>query len=161
MELNDSKLPFLDIVITKSGKKIWTNIYSKPTDSKRYVYYLSNHPKPCLKNILFCLARRICMIVENVRYMKLKELKAILKTQKYPKMVVEKGIEKALAIPQEQLRSEKLKKKGSILPFISTYNPNNPNMFPKVREIYRNLQTSKTLGKIFAKHKLIDCNHLI
>ena len=99
------------------------------------------------------------MIVENknVRYMKLKELKTILKTQKYPKMVVEKGIEKALAIPQKQLRSEKLKKKDDILPFISTYNPNNPNVFPKVREIYRNLQTSKTLSKIFAKHKLIDC----
>ena len=30
-------------------------------------------------------------------------------------------------------------------------------MFPKVSEIYRNLQTSKTLSKIFAKHKLIDC----
>ena len=89
--------------------------------------------------------------------MKLKEIKAILKTQKYPKMVVEKGIEKALAIPQKQLRSEKLKKKDDILPFISTYNPNNPNVFPKVREIYRNLQTSETLGKIFAKHKLIDC----
>ena len=29
-------------------------------------------------------------------------------------------------------------------------------MFPKVWEIYGNLQTSKTLGKIFAKHKLID-----
>ena len=159
MELNDNKLPFLDILITKSGKKIWMNIYSKPTDSKRYVPYLSNHPKPCLKNIPFCLARRICTIVENknVRYMKLKELKTILKTQKYPKMVVEKGIEKALVIPQKQLRSEKLKKKDDILPFISTFNPNNQNVFPKVREIYRNLQTSKTLGKIFAKHKLIDC----
>ena len=99
------------------------------------------------------------MIVENknVRYMKLKELKTILKTQKYPKMVVEKGIGKALAIPQKQLRSEKLKKKDHILPFISTYNPYNPNVFPKVREIYRNLQTSKTLGKIFTQHKLIDC----
>ena len=30
-------------------------------------------------------------------------------------------------------------------------------MFPKVREIYGNLQTLKTLGKIFAKHKLIAC----
>ena len=109
------------------------NIYSKPTDSKRYVSYLSNHSRPCLKNIPFCLARRICMIVENkhVRYMKLKELRTILKTQKYPKMVVEKGIEKALAIPQEQLRSEKLKKKDDILPFIATYNPNNPNVFLK------------------------------
>ena len=72
-------------------------------------------------------------------------------------MVVENGIEKAVAISQEQLRSEKLKKKDDILQFISTYNPNNPNMFPKVRKIYGNLQTSKTLGKIFANHKLIYC----
>ena len=99
MELNDNKLPFLDILITKSGKKIWMNIYSKPTDSKGYFSYFSYHPKPCLKIIPFCLARRICMIVENknVRFMKLKELRIILKTQKYPKMVVQKGIEKALA----------------------------------------------------------------
>ena len=70
-------------------------IYSKPTDSKRYVSYLSNCPRPCLKSIPLCLARYICMIVgnENVRYMKLKELRTTLKTQKYPKMVVEKGIE--------------------------------------------------------------------
>ena len=73
---------------------------------------------------------------KNVKYMKLK---------------------KALAILQEQLRSEKLKKKDNILPFISTYNPNNPNVFPKTREIYGNLQTSKTLGKLFAKHKLVYC----
>ena len=72
-------------------------------------------------------------------------------------MVVEKGIGKALAIPQEQLRSENLKKKDDILPFISTYNPNIPNMFLKVSKIYTNLQTSKTLSKIFAKQKLVDC----
>ena len=40
-------------------------IYSKATESKRYVSYLSNHPKPCLKNIPFCLPRRICMLVKN------------------------------------------------------------------------------------------------
>ena len=136
MELNDNKLPFLDILITKSGKKNLGE-HSKPTDSKHYVSYLSNHPNPCLKNIPFCLARRICMIVKNknVRYMKLKELRTILKTQKYPKMVIEKEIKKALAIPQEQLRSEKLKKKDDILPFISTHNPNNSNVFPKGKYI--------------------------
>ena len=151
MDLKDNKLPFLDILITKSGKIIWINIYSEPTDSKRYVSYHSNHPKSCLKNIPFCRARRNCMIVENKngRYMKLKELRTILKTQKYSKMVVEKETEKALAIPQEKLRSEKLKKKDDILPFVSTYNPNNPNVFPKVMEIYRNLQISKRLDKIF------------
>ena len=75
--------------------------------------------------------------------MKLKELKTIFKAQKYPKMVVEKGIAKALAIPQEQLRSEKLKKKNDILPFISIYNPNNPNVFAKIREYIEYIETSK------------------
>ena len=157
MELNDNKLPFLDILITKSGKKIWMNIYSKPTDSKCYVSYPSNHRKSCLKNEPFCLARRICMIVEskNVRYMKLKELRTILKTQKYPKIFVEKEIEKALVIPQEQLRNEKLKRKTifyhlhlHIILIIQT-------CFQ--RKIYGNLETLKTLGKILAKHELIDC----
>ena len=56
-------------------------------------------------------------------------------------MVVEKGIEKALVIPQEQRRSEKLKRNDDILPFISTYNLNNSNVFPKkLREIYQNLE---------------------
>ena len=89
--------------------------------------------------------------------MKLKELRTILKTQKYPKMVVEKRIEKALTIPQEGPRSQKLKNKDDISPFISTYNPNNANVFPKVREMYGSLRTSKALGKIFAKHIVIDC----
>ena len=84
---------------------------------------------PALKNIVFCLARRMSVIAEddNVRYMKLKEVRTILKTQKYPKMSIEKGIEKALLIPQEQLRSEKLKN-NNILPFRCKYNPNNSNV---------------------------------
>ena len=47
-------------------------------------------------------------------------------------MVIEKRVEKAPTIPQEQLRSEKLINNDDTLPFISTYNPNNPNVFPKV-----------------------------
>ena len=122
------------------------NIYSKPTDSKRYVSYLSNHPKPCTKNTLFCLARRICVKVENknVRRMRLKELRAILKNQKYPKMLLKRELKKLSQLPRSNLEVKK-----------STYNPNNPKVFPKVRVIYGNLQTSKTLGKICAKHKLI------
>ena len=96
------------------------------------------------------------MIVENenARYIKLWELRTILKTQKYPKLVVKMGIEKALSIPQEE-RTEKLTNNKDILPFVPTYNPNNQNVFLKVREIYGNLQIFKTFGKTFAEHKLI------
>ena len=65
MEKSHTRLHFLDIMINKSGTKIWMNIYNKPTDPKRYVPLTSSHPRHCLTNIPFYLARRICTIVEN------------------------------------------------------------------------------------------------
>lgn len=132
--LKKKKFLFLDTLMTKIGEKIRMNIHSKSTVSIRYVSHLSNHPKPCLKNIPFCLLRCTCTIVENenVRHTKLKELRTILKAQKYPQMVIEKGIGKAFAISQEQRRAEKLKNIDDILPFGSKYNPNSSNVFPNI-----------------------------
>ena len=61
------------------------DICNKPTDSKRYVPFTSNHPRSCLRNIPFCLARRICAIVEEeeTKLKRLSELKTLRK-QKYP-----------------------------------------------------------------------------
>ena len=41
------------------------DIYSKPTDSKRYLSLKSILLEHCLKNIPFSLARRICMIADK------------------------------------------------------------------------------------------------
>ena len=93
---------------------------------------------------------------ENVKYVKLKELRTILKTKKTSKNGYWKESWKAPTIPQEQFRSEKLINNDDTLPFISTYNPNNPNVFPKVTgNIWKppNLENS---GEIFPKHILID-----
>ena len=86
METSDNQLPFFDVMINKEGKKVFVDIYSKPTDSKRYVSFKLNHPKHCLKNIPFSLARRICMIAEkdSLKEVKLKELETILLEQHYP-----------------------------------------------------------------------------
>ena len=60
-----------------------------------------------------------------------------MKSQKYPKIIVddnENEIWKAFAILQEQLRTEVLQNNDDIKPFTLKYRPNNPNMFPNVRE---------------------------
>ena len=64
-------------MINKNGTKIWMDIYNKPTESKRYVPFTSNHPRYCLTNTPFSLARRISTIVENenVKEKRFKELK--------------------------------------------------------------------------------------
>ena len=79
LETSDIDLPFLDIVINKEEKKIFMDIHFKPTDAKRYGYLKSNHPRHCLKNIPFSLARRICMIAEkdSLKEIKMKELKKV------------------------------------------------------------------------------------
>ena len=67
------------------------DIFSKPTDSKRYILYDSNHPKPCTKNIPFFLAKRICAIVENtnMKLIKLEKLKTTSVFQRYTIKTVE------------------------------------------------------------------------
>ena len=52
IKASDTQLPFLDVMINKEGEKVFMDIYSKPTGSKRYVSFKSNHPKHYLKNIL-------------------------------------------------------------------------------------------------------------
>ena len=86
MQKSKEIVPFLDILIRKDGTKIWTDLYTKPTDTRRYLPFSSSHPKHCKVNIPFCLARRICTIVENENAKKshLKELRAILLQQNYP-----------------------------------------------------------------------------
>ena len=120
MDKSQTKLPFLDNMINKSCTKIWMDIYNKPTDSKRYVPFTSNHPRHCLTNIPFSLARRICTIVENknVKEKRFEELKRTLLEQKYPKSLIEASILRAKEIPLEILMQAKTAKNEEMILFI-------------------------------------------
>ena len=159
IETSDTQLPFLDFMINKEGKKVFMDIYSKPTDSKRYVSFESNHPKHCLKNIPFSLARRICMITEkdSLKEIKLKELETLLLEQHYPGRIIKAGINKALKIPQNELRNVKEQEEKKILPFISTCNPNNPNALPIIKQTLENLESSDQMRNTLKKVKFINC----
>ena len=65
MEFSDKEIPFLDVLIKRENIGIWMDLYHTPTDTQRCLPYSKSHPKHCLKNILFVMARRICTIVEN------------------------------------------------------------------------------------------------
>ena len=59
------------------------DIYNKPSNSKRHMSFISNHPRNCLINIQFCLARRTCTIFEeeNTKLRRLSELKTLKQQQ--------------------------------------------------------------------------------
>ena len=85
MEKSHSRVTSSDIMINKSGTKIWMDIYNKSTSSKRYVSVSSSHSRHCLTNIPFSRARRISTIVENenVKEKRFKELKKRLLEQSH------------------------------------------------------------------------------
>ena len=86
MEHSKEIVPLLDLLVHNEGDRTWMDLYTKPTDTKRYLPYGSAHRKPCKINIPFCLVRRICTIVESqqAKEKHLRELKDIMHEQKYP-----------------------------------------------------------------------------
>ena len=65
MENSTIQLPFLDVMVIKEGTSITTDLFQKATDTRRYLPYNSCHPGHTRKNIPYCLARRVAMIVSD------------------------------------------------------------------------------------------------
>ena len=108
----------------------------------RCLHFSSNHPKHCKKNIPFTLARRICTIVENTeaKMKHLENLKMNLSKYQYPKQLTEFGINKALSIRLQELRTPKTMSSDNSLPFITNYNPNNPNDYKMIDKSVESLK---------------------
>ena len=64
--------------------------------------------------------------MENQQKKLRKELKENLEKYDYPINTITNGIKKALEIAENGLRKPKEKQTDEVLPFISTFNPNNP-----------------------------------
>ena len=61
-------MAFLDTVIKKEGRRLKTDLYTKPTDSHSYLRFESAHPRNCKISIpysQFLRVRRICTDIED------------------------------------------------------------------------------------------------
>ena len=146
-EHSKEMVPFLDVLVRKEGDRIWMDLYTKPTDTKRYLLYGSAHPKHCKINIPFSLARRICTIVESeqVKEKHLRELKD--RMQKYPLEVINKGIAKARSIPQTKPKQAKdQEESGKIQSFVTIYTQNNPSVFSTIKTTFQSLCDNDVSG---------------
>ena len=81
------------------------------------------------------------------------ELKTLRK-QKHPIALIENSIKRALQVPLNKLRKPQEKGRSEIIPFVSNHNPNNPNIFPVIRQTFENFQHSKTMSNVFNGKKL-------
>ena len=159
MEKNSHKLPFLDILVIKDQNKISTDIYHKPTDTFNYVSFLSSHPRHTKAAIPYNLARRICTIVTNKRQknIRLNKLRQKLLVRGYPLSLINSGIKKASLIPVEELRNPPKQDKNieTVVPIVTTHNPNNSNIFPQIRTRF-NLLKGNRMKKVQKETNLIN-----
>ena len=59
----------------------------------------------------------------------MQELKSFLLKQKYPEQIINHGLEKAMALDKDLLRTVQARTEENIIPCASTYNPNDPEIF--------------------------------
>lgn len=157
LQFSSTEQPFLDVLVKNRDGKIETDIYYKDTDSKQYLLFYSCHPRHTKINIPFNLARRLRTIVseEQVLQTRLQELKSFLMKQHYPEQVIEHGLQKAMSLDKNVLRTVTTKGKENIVPYVSTYNPRDPEMFSVIIENMPILQEDEKMRKILANYKFI------
>ena len=96
-------------------KGLWQWNHCKQSKCKQSK--LSSHPNHCKRNTPFCLARRTCTIAENnaEKLKNLENLKSNLSKYNYPDSLIKQGFQKALSIPQKDLRKPKKLSNENIL----------------------------------------------
>ena len=89
----------------------------------------------------------------EVRKKRLDELQKVLYSQEYPQNLVQEAIRKVTSIPIENLRASKAKTDSNNLAFVTTFNPNNKNVFPLIQTVLshnNNHMKQKNVSKILS-----------
>ena len=60
--------------------------------------------------------------------------------------IIKQGFQKALSIPQQDLRKPKKPSNQNILPFIATFNPNNPDIYSTIKSSVNYLKNNNVSG---------------
>ena len=163
LRLSTSSLDFLDVTVKLNEGKLETDLFTKPTDSKSYLQFDSDHPKHVKKAIPFGLGtrlKRICSRSDDYLRHK-RELKARLMDRGYPGHLIDKELEK-LDTPLREKETEQKggqngsgNKNDSRVPMVLTYS----GYLPDIRQILRKkrhiLQGSEKLRTIFTRDPLV------
>ena len=150
---NNVAIPFLDVTIYKHNNRLETDIYHKPTDSFNYLPFHSQHPRHVTRNIPYCLARRIIMLVTNptIRHQRLQNLKNILLELKYPEHLLNDAINKTYD-------TEVKPRTNNIITYVTTYHgASSSSNTTLCKNMYATIQNHHRYSHIFTKQLI--CAH--
>ena len=152
-ETSKEQIAFLDtlIKIDPVTNELYTTLYTKPTDTRDFLHYNSAHPFNTKKGGpygQFLRMRRIC--TKDLDFARESRSLYLAYTRRgYPSDILEAHLYKASSFSQNELLVTKPKAKNTRQVFVTTFNPQNPNIMGSIKLFWPILQTSKTLRRIF------------
>ena len=122
--------------------------------------FYSCHPKHTKVNIPFNLAKRIKTIVsdDNLLQTRIHELKKSLIERGYPKSIIKNCIKKAMLIPRNSLLTPKIIEKPNIIPYISSNNPKNKEVFGNLKNNLEILKQDSKINSVLKILKSLNAN---
>jgi hypothetical protein len=157
MEQSLEQVNFLDttVIVDKDTRKLYTTVYSKPTDTHDYLHFTSSHPDHCKtggpKGQLLRL-RRICTKDDDFEENCEKMTEHYLR-RGYPKRIMKKHVEEVRKLKQDDLLQVKDKDEGQTrMTLTLEYNPANPDILGIINDSWDLLECSPKMNKLF-EHK--------
>ena len=103
------QINFLDVLVSKRGTKLETDLFSKETDTHQFLHFKSCHPFKCKKPIPYSQAIRIKRICseEHILEGRLYDLKTWFLKRGYSEKLVDQGIQRVNGIDRNSLLQKK------------------------------------------------------
>ena len=154
---SERELHVLDLTLYLIDGFIRTDVYSKPTDSHLYLPPSSCHPKHVFKAIPFGVATRLKRNCSDETFFaeRTAEYKGYLLNQGYPSKLVDDQFSKASAISRNDLLRARGKEAKKLFPFVTTFNPNLPDVGNIIRKHLFILQSNPKLKELFPRGSVI------
>ena len=147
----------LDLTLHLIEGFIQTDVYSKPTDSHLYLPPSSAHPKHLFRAIPYGVATRLQRNCSEQVFLaeRTTEYKGFLVNQGYPSKLVDDQFFKASTISRTDLLRTHAKAKKKLFPFVTTFNPNLPDVGRIIRKHQGILESNPKLKDFFPPNSII------
>ena len=120
--------------------------------------YTSCHPKHTGNSIPYNLARGLTTIVSDERtlHKRLEELEEFLIKRKYPLSLIEDAFQKAKSLDRSKLLNTKDTTEGTnIIPYVTTFNPQNPEIYTDIIQLKSILHRNEELHQCFRNKTIL------
>ena len=162
-QYSTNKINFLDttIHIDKNNNKMFSSLYTKPTDTSSLLHYNSFHPENTKTSIIYSQALRYRLIIskDDMLIEALNKLKSVLTNRGYPKQIIKNQIKKISKLTQLQVlfqeKNPTTPQKNKNLVFSTPHSIHNPGLKDILHKHWHLISDDPELRQIWTTKPLL------